>query len=348
MTPDSASVALPTLEDVARVAGVSRATVSRVIRAERRVAPALREVVDRAIEQTGYVPNRAARSLVTGRTGSVVVAVSGSSREQAPSADHDVLADPFFSRVVWACVRALRGQDVHPILMLVESDVDRARMVAQLRQGSADGALLVSTLADDPLPELLTEAGVAAVSFARPSVPSSSGFVDIDHAAGARLAADHLVSRGRRRVAAISGPLDVPAARDRLDGFIARMSQHGVDDVPTVSGNFTLESGEAALAKLVDEHPGIDGIFASNDLMAIGAMHELRDRGRRVPDDVAVVGFDDNSIASLSRPTLTTVRQPMEQMAARMADMLLERLRHPEADVAPVILEPTLVVRAST
>jgi DNA-binding LacI/PurR family transcriptional regulator len=339
---------VPTLEDVAKVAGVSRATVSRVIHNQRRVAPELKEVVERAIAATGYVPNRAARSLVTGRTGSVLVAVTGT----APDAhgglhDADVFADPFFSRVVGGFVRSLRTRDVHPTLMLVESDADRARLIASLRQGMADGVLLVSTLAGDPLPRMLVDATVPAVAFARPAEALPISFVDVANQDGARLAADHLAARGCRETGVISGPLAVPAALDRLSGFRTAMARHGNAYVPAVEGNFTVSSGRAAMVQLLDATPEVDGVFASNDLMALGAIDELQHRGRRVPDDVAVVGFDDHTLAALSRPPLTTVRQPIEEMAGRMAQMLLDEIDAPERQVSSAIFEPILVVRAS-
>lgn len=347
------SPALPTLEDVARVAGVSRATVSRVIRAERRVAPELKETVERAIQATGYVPNRAARSLVTGRTGAVLVAVTGAAlstdgaETSSPAPGPDVYVDPFFGRVMWGLVRALRDQDVQAILTLVESDADRRRVLGQLRQGAADGALLISTLARDPLPGLLAEAGIATVTFARPEPAVPVSFVDTDHRAGGGLAAERLLATGRRRFGVVAGPPDVPAAVDRLAGFRDVLARRGTAFVPSAVGDFTVESGEVAAAQLLDTDPALDGIFAANDLMAIGVLHELRRRDRRAGADVGLVGFDDSWPASQARPTLTTVRQPIEEMTARMATMLLERIANPTLGITSTVLDPRLVVRGS-
>ncbi len=148
----------PTLEDVARVAGVSRATVSRVVNGQRRVAADIQAVVREAIATTGYVPNLAARSLVTRRTGAVIVVVSGVEEQGAVSTID--FADPFFGRVVGGMLRALRPHDVDPVLMLAETDFDRSRVISSLRNGNADGALVVSTRGDDPMPALLVEAGL--------------------------------------------------------------------------------------------------------------------------------------------------------------------------------------------
>ncbi|MGR6920468.1 LacI family DNA-binding transcriptional regulator [[Actinomadura] parvosata] len=337
----------PTLEDVAKAAGVSRATVSRVVNGIRNVDSAIQDAVRQAIAATGYVPNRAARSLVTRRTGSVALVVSGADDESA-SFPVEVFTDPFFGRVVGGIVGFLRPRGIHPLLMFAETAEARAQVLTALRQGEADGALLVSTHAADPLPRLLAEAGLPAVLFARPAEPVPISYVDVDHRAGAKLAADHLVARGRKRIVTISGPLDVPAARARLAGFRDAMAAHGHPFVPSAEGGFTSGSGEQAMERLLAEHPGLDGVFVANDLMAQGALPVLRRHGLAVPDDVAVVGFDDSSAATACRPPLTTVRHPVEDMAAEMARLLLEHVEQPEHRPTSIIFEPTLVVRASS
>ncbi|GAA3892074.1 LacI family DNA-binding transcriptional regulator [Streptomyces sedi] len=354
---DRAAKGSPTLEDVAREAGVSRATVSRVINGIRNVDPSIQDVVRRAIATTGYVPNRAARSLVTRRADTVALVVSGAGADEGGEAgDEDgpgtpfrgqLLADPFFGRISAGVVDFLRRRAMHPVLMLADSTDARKQVVSYLRQGHADGALLVSIHADDPLPETLVAAGVPCVLFARPPRPVPVSYVDLAHRDGGRLAADHLVARGRQHIASITGPLDVLASQDRLAGFRDALARHGHPYVPCEEGNFTLESGERAMSALLERHPEVDGLFVANDLMAQGALHVLRERGRAVPDDVAVVGFDDSSAALSCRPALTTVRQPVEEMAAEMTRLLLERVDQPGARPTSVIFEPALVARQS-
>lgn len=322
----------PTLEDVARVAGVSRATVSRVVNGTRNVDQRIQEVVRRAIEKTGYAPNRAARSLVTRRTGVVALVVSG--------AGGHVFGDPFFGRVVGGVVDFLRGRRMHPLLMLADTDAARDDVFTHLSQGAVDGALLVSTHADERLTAMLAVAGLPAVVFARTAQPLS--FVDVDNRAGAALAARHLLARGCGRLATISGPLDVPASQDRLAGF-----REVAGPVPNVAGNFTAASGEEAMTALLDLDPALDGVFVANDLMASGALAVVAASGRSVPAQVAVVGFDDSSAAVASRPRLTTVRQPVEDMGAAMAELLLARIDDPALPSATRIFEPELVVRDS-
>jgi DNA-binding LacI/PurR family transcriptional regulator len=338
----------PTLEDVARVAGVSRATVSRVINGSRNVGGELQEVVRSAIAEIGYAPNRAARALVTKRAGTIALVVSGAGEQYSDDTfTSKVLADPFFGRVAAGVVGFLRRHGVHPVLLVADTERTRADVLAFLKQGSADGALLVSTYGEDPLPARLHEARLPAVLFARPTMPVPVSYVDLDHHAGAVLAADHLVARGCRRVATVTGPLDVPAARMRLQGFRDAMARHGFPNVPAAEGGFTPVSGEAATERLLAEHPGTDGVFAANDLMAQGVLLVLQRHGRRVPQDVAVVGFDDGKAALDTRPRLTTVRQPIEDMAVEMARLLLAHVDEPAMSPASVIFAPELVVRES-
>ncbi|MEU7427494.1 LacI family DNA-binding transcriptional regulator [Streptomyces sp. NPDC040750] len=340
----------PTLEDVAREAGVSRATVSRVVNGVRNVDPAIQESVRRAIERTGYAPNRAARSLVTRRAETVALVVSGagdtSDGAQAAFAAR-VFADPFFGRVVAGIVGFLRPRSVHPVLMFAESPESRQEVLTYLRQGRADGALVVSSHADDPLPALLAEARLPTVLFARPSRPVPLSYVDLDHRRGGRLAAEHLLARGCRRPATITGPLAVAASQDRLAGFRDTLARHGHPHVPVAEGGFTLDSGVAAMTDLLAERPLLDAVFAANDLMAQGACQVLREHGRRIPEDVAVVGFDDSSAALACRPPLTTVRQPVEDMAAEMARLLDAHIHGARTEPTASMFGPELVVRES-
>ncbi|MFJ5829321.1 LacI family DNA-binding transcriptional regulator [Streptomyces sp. NPDC093089] len=340
----------PTLEDVAREAGVSRATVSRVVNGVRNVDPAIQDVVRQAIERTGYTPNSAARSLVTGRVAqaapraeTVALVISGAGDEFAAR----VFADPFFGRVVSGAVTYLRGRAAHPVLMFAESGAARRQVVDHLRRGSADGALVVSIQADDPLPLMLSAAGIPLVLFARPPEGSEAAYVDVDHHEGGRLAAAHLLARGCRNPATIRAPRDLPAGEARLAGFRAALESAGRAAPPVAEGGFTVESGAAAMRRLLAEHPRVDGVFAANDLMAQGACEVLRERGLSVPGDVAVVGFDDSSVAVTCRPPLTTVRQPVERMAAAMAELLVGRLQGAAAGPAHLVFAPELVVRES-
>ena len=338
---------VPTLEHVAAVAGVSRATVSRVVNGIRNVAPERREAVERAIEATGYVPNLAARSLVTKRTGAVALVLSEPDKH-VDEVSSGIVGDPFFGRVVSGMLSALRPRGMHPVLMVVDNDEDRDGLVARLRRDNVDGVLLISLHPNDPLPPRLTGAGVSTALFARPTSPAPISYVDVAHRDGARLAAEHLVERGRQRVGTVSGPLHSPAGIDRLAGFREAMARYGHPFVPSAEGNFTQAGGEQAMERLLAEEPALDGVFVANDLMAAGALSVLRDYGRRVPEDVAVIGFDDSPSALSCRPQLTTVRQPVEDMGAEMVRLVLARIADPGLAPTSVIFDPTLIVRQST
>jgi len=338
---------LPTLEDVARIAGVSRATASRVINGIRNVDPHLHEVVWDAVGRTGYVPNRLARSLVTRRTGTVALVVSDSESHDDDPFMGRFFADPYFGRIVGGLMSVLRQKGVQLALQIVGTEDGRKRLVGDLRNGQADGAIVLSLPALDPLPRMLTEGGVPAVLIGRPSEPVPIDYVDLANDTGAALAAEHLLTRGCQRIGMISGPADVPASSDRIAGFRRSMARRGHGWVPTETGNFTRDSGETAMRALLATTPDLDGVFVANDLMALGALAALREAARHVPADVAVVGFDDSSAAVAASPTLTTIRHPLEDMAAEAARLLLARVEEPALRVSSVIYEPSLVCRDS-
>ncbi|MEZ3178636.1 LacI family transcriptional regulator [Streptomyces pimonensis] len=342
------TVPRPTLEAVAARAGVSRATVSRVVNGSDGVRERLAERVRRAVEELGYVPNQAARSLVTKRHDAIAVIVA--------EPETRVFADPFFARQLRGISKELTAHDNQLVLLLTEDRDDHARVGRYLAGGHVDGALVFSLHIDDPLPGLIQRAGLPTVYGGRPDWNGGRrgvAYVDSDNRGGARDAVRHLLGLGRGRVAHITGALDQTAALDRLDGF--RDVMVDADPRLVAEGDFTPAGGERAMRRLLDSCPGLDAVFAGNDLMAAGALRVLREHGRRVPDDVAVVGFDDMlPIAEQTEPPLTTVRQDIEEMGRLMARLLLRDLdgttaSDENADGAPsaVIFPTTLVRRAS-
>lgn len=328
----------PTLEAVAARAGVSRATVSRVVNGSDTVKPEIRAAVLRAIEELGYVPNSAARSLVTQRTDSIGLVVS-----EPPSRVFS--DDPFFSIVVRAVSQELESADKQVVLMLASSPAGQARVERYVAGGHVDGVILLSLHGSDPLPAALSRTGVPVVSHGRPISTVRPPYCDCDNVGGARAAVQHLVDRGRRRIATIAGPPDMTAGLDRLAGYREVVSKADRRSLVAM-GDFTRESGAAAMRQLLEDDPDLDAVFAASDLMAIGAMHTLRKAGRRVPDDVAVVGFDDIEAAQYTDPPLTTVRQPIAEVAQAIVRMLLSL--EPERQSEPVILPTELIVRDSS
>ncbi|MFF4833487.1 LacI family DNA-binding transcriptional regulator [Streptomyces sp. NPDC001315] len=341
------SAARPTLEAVAARAGVSRATVSRVVNGGDGVREPLVERVRRAVEELGYVPNQAARSLVTKRHEAIAVVIA--------EPETRVFADPFFALQLRGISKELTAHDSQLVLLLTEGRDDHARVGRYLAGGHVDGALVFSLHLDDPLPGLIQGAGVPTVFGGRPGWTDGTPgpvYVDSDNRGGAREAVRHLVGLGRTRIAHITGPLDQTSAADRLDGF--RDVMVDADPRLVVESDFTPAGGERAMGELLDRCPDLDAVFAANDLTASGALRVLRERGRRVPEDIAVIGFDDMlPVAEQTDPPLTTIRQDIEEMGRLMARLLLRRLdrgtTHQAETGAPaaVVLPTTLVRRAS-
>ncbi|MBM9510151.1 LacI family DNA-binding transcriptional regulator [Actinacidiphila acididurans] len=348
--PGPRPVSRPTLEAVAARAGVSRATASRVVNGGAGVRGPLAERVRKAVEELGYVPNQAARTLVTRRNEAIAVVVA------EPEARF--FADPFFARQVRGISRELTAHDNQLVLLLTGGESDHERVGRYLAGGHVDGALIFSLHADDPLTGLAGQAGVPVVVGGRPTWQDHDQgrrtlYVDCDNRGGARDAVRHLLGLGRRRIAHIAGPLDQPASVDRLNGFRDVLPEGGGTLI--AEGDFTAEGGARAMAALLERSPDLDAVFIASDLMASGALHMLRTAGRRIPQDVAVVGFDDMiSVAEWTDPPLTTVHQDIEEMGRLMARLLLRTLEPPAPAGAPAvpalasIVTPTrLVVRAS-
>ncbi|MCK8676574.1 LacI family DNA-binding transcriptional regulator [Streptomyces lichenis] len=331
----------PTLEEVAARAGVGRGTVSRVVNGSPRVSDRAREAVGRAIAELGYVPDRAARALAGARTGAVALVV--------PETESRLFAEPYFLDIIRGVSAELGDADMQLLLTLIRSGRERQRFEQYLAAQRVDGVLLVSVHRDDPLPELVARLGLPAVLNGRRSAEERVPYVDCDNTGAGRSAVAHLAGRGRRRIAAITGPLDMYAARCRLDGYRDGLAAAGLpaDERLVAEADFTEEGGRRAMRELLGRRPGLDGVFAASDLLAAGARAVLREAGRRVPEDVALVGVDDSAVARLMDPALTSVRQPIEEMGRRMARILLRQIAGGGADSRHVVLPTELVVRDS-
>jgi LacI family transcriptional regulator len=322
------------------MAGVSRSTVSRVVNGQESVSPDVRARVAEVIDRTGFRPHAAARSLASSRTGVLGVVV--------PSGVHNLFDDPYFGRLLVGMSRAANGAGATLSLFLFESAEEEERLYPRVvAAGLVDGVVLTASRMNDPLLARLADGELPLVVVGRPDL-SGVSHVDADNVGGARMAAAHLCSLGHQRVGYVGGPLSTTAGRDRLDGFLAGMASCGVDVAAglCVESDFTERGGFDAMQRLLPARP--EAVFAASDTMAIGALRALRAADLRIPDDVALVGFDGLPSSELSDPPVTTVRQPIHDTGARAVELLLELVNgtvdEPRSDVLPV----ELVIRESS
>ncbi|GLW58695.1 LacI family DNA-binding transcriptional regulator [Kitasatospora phosalacinea] len=335
------ATARPTLEEVAALAGVGRGTVSRVINGSPRVSAKAREAVQTAIAELGYVPNRAARTLVTSRTDSIALVV--------PEAETRLFSEPYFSDIISGVSAELAETDMQLLLILVRNQRERDRLSAYLTAQRVDGVLVVSVHRDDPLPGLLESLEIPSVLAGRRGDLEPLSYVHADNAGGARMAVRHLLRRGCTRVATLTGPLDMEVAQARLGGYRRALEEagHAYDEDLVGLADFTEEGGRVAMRELLARKPELDGVFCASDVMAAGAMQVLRAAGRRIPDDVAVIGFDDSIVARHTDPPMTSVRQPIEEMGRTMARLLLDEIHERGRARRQVVLATELIVRDS-
>ncbi|MDF1604878.1 LacI family DNA-binding transcriptional regulator [Nocardioides sp. YIM 152315] len=330
----------PTLEEVAARAGVGRGTASRVINGGEKVSERARLAVQQAIDELGYVPNAAARALVTRRTDAIALVIAES--------EERVFGEPFFAGVIRGIGSALAEADRQLILVLAQASRRRGALDEYLTRQHVDGVLLLSLHDDDELPARIRAHGVPLVVGGRAGAEVDHDFVDVDNVQGARLAVEHLLGLGRRHVATIAGPSDMVAGHSRYEGYADAIAAAGVpvEERLVARGDFGQASGEEAMRALL-AGGAVDAVFCANDLMAAGALRALGEAGLKVPEDVAVVGFEDAPIAQSTTPPLTTVHQSPEQMGREMVAVVLAATREPGTPQPGRMLPTHLVVRGS-
>lgn len=276
----------------------------------RRVAPEIQETVQNAIRELNYVPNPAARSLATQRTDCFAFVIT--------EAESRFFSDEFFPRLLKGLGDELERAGKQLILMLAHDPSGYAAIEKYAVGGHLDGVILASMHGDDPLPARLVRAGVPVVLSGRPLGDFDVPYVDVDHRSSVREAVVYLIESGRKSIATIAGPQDMVGGIERFDGYREALAAAGMPIVAAY-GEFTRESGSRAMRELLADAPGIDAVFAASDLMAEGAMGVIREAGLRIPEDIAVLGYDDIELAQHSDPPLTTVHQPVAEMGAELA-----------------------------
>ena len=326
-----------TIEEVAAAAGVSRSTVSRVVNGSSSVSPEAVEAVNHAIETLSYVPNRAARSLASRHTHAIALIV--------PEDTTRFFGDPFFAAIV-SGINACLGRSDYVLNLFIANDDPGDKTTSYVRSGAVDGAIIVSHHTSDSYSDRIAST-VPVVYGGRPVRERERDYyVDVDNVTGGRDATNYLIGQGHRRIATITGPLTMPSGVDRLQGYRNAMAAANLPEGAIEDGDFTADGGAAAMRRILAQGDPPEAIMIASDLMARGAMNALAAAGLTVPDDIALIGFDDSPVATSLSPQLSTMRQPSFLQGERMAEVLLDLLagRQPEH---VTILETELIVRES-
>lgn len=328
-----------TLEDVAKMVGVSRSTVSRVINNEPNVNDETRQKVEKVIKELNFQPNLAARGLAAGKSHILGFVI--------PVGVNAIFSDPFFPLLMQNVTSACNQKGYSIMLWLAEPEFERRTIHQVLYNGLVDGVIVSSMKLTDPIIESLSEHKFPFVTIGRNPIEGSSCYVDADNYNGAREAVMHLIRQGRKRIASITGPMDTIVGIDRFKGYQDSLKQYGISMHPEliVEGDFSDGSGYYQTQRLLEFNP--DAIFAASDVMAIASIRAIQDSGHKVPDDIAVVGYDDIPLATRTTPTLTTIRQPFHRMGTVAVEILLDMIGHPSSQPHRIVLPTELVIRSS-
>jgi len=330
-----------TLEEIGKLAGVSRSTVSRVINAQPDVKGHIRERVVKVIRETGYMPNLAARSLALKRSGILGLVI--------PRSVAILFGDPYFSRLTQGIAQACYSQGYMLSLFLFYSKEDEQMALPHITHGSyLDGVIVQATTDSDPVIPHLYKSSMPFLVIGRLNyMDVDISYIDVDNVSGAYTATTHLINLGYQRIAHVAGVLDNRPALDRKAGYEQALREHNlpINQNLIVEGYFTEEGGYSSIESLLPNKP--DAIFVASDMMAFGAVRAIKDSGLIVPDDIAVVGFDDLPPSRRSNPMLTTVRQPILRFGARAVDVLIEIITNGNQPPHQTLFDTELIIRDS-
>ncbi len=329
-----------TLEDIAKQAGVSRSTVSRVVNDHPNVREEVRQRVWEVIKRTGYHPNPAARTLASQRSWMIGLVL--------PRSVSSFFTDPYFPRLTQGIAQACNQYDYTLSLFLVGTHEDEEKIFPRIsRQGLLDGILVQSGQTGDQLIDRLVNSNIPLVIVGRPFHPDGISYIDVDNVEAAYRATSHLIRLGYRRIGTITGHANSTVSIDRMAGYLKALAEHNrrVDKSLIAEGAFTEASGYYAMQQLLPAQP--DAIFAASDSMAVGAMRAAREAGLSIPDDIAFVGFDDLPIATQAECPLTTVRQPIVEFGAKAVETLIDLIENGIQPARRVIMETELIIRES-
>ena len=329
--------------DIARLSSVSRSTVSRVINNHPNVKESTRQRVLEIIKQYEFKPNLAARALVSNRTRVIGILI--------PYSVSDIFTDPFFPILIQGITTAANRQNYSVTLWLSSSEVEKDEFYDQVLGNSlTDGIIITSAVVDYPLLEKLEDQGKPCVFIGRPIVEQEHvNFVDIETVQGAEMLVQHLIDRGRQRIGFIPGLQLLPATHDRQTGYLQTLEKAGIPFDPALiapPGDFREQGGYESMQVLLEQK--VDAVFAASDVMAMGAIRAIQAANLRVPEDIAVGGFDNIPLAAIHNPPLTTINQPISQLGAAGTTGLIQLLEHTAEAPIHEVLPVELVVREST
>jgi LacI family transcriptional regulator len=330
-----------TLDEIAKLAGVSRATVSRVVNDYPHIKPEVRERVQAIITKTGFQPNLIARSLASDRSGIIGLVI--------PNTPRMVFTDPFFPTLIQGITQAINKRRLTLSLFLFHSKDEETRTIRSiLNTGLLDGLIITADRKEDSFVPRFIEQGVPFVLIGRPETNMTITYVDTDNVAGGYLATEHLIKLGRKRIALI-GANENTAGDDRVLGYRNALHDYGytLDTELIAYGDFSPQSGYEAMKSILANQQSPDAVFVASDTMALGALRAIREAGLRVPEDMSVIGFDDLPPAVQSDPPLSTVRHPIEQLGVTAVELLSKMLNEEDVPSTHTILPATLVIRAS-
>jgi len=329
-----------TIEEIARIAGVSRSTVSRVLNNHPSVRPTVRDNVLSVIREQNYTPHAAARSLARRHSNMLGLLIP---RSAAIS-----LSDPFISSMIQQISEAGSGMGYFVMPAMMTVDMEQGFYTHILRGRIFDGIVMFSSDVDDPILPLLIKDRTPLVLIGSHPYFQNIVSVDIGNRECGRMAVNHLLGLGHRRIATINGQLQMDAALKRRDGYKQALLEAGIaiDPQLMLDGYYTEAGGYAAMQRLLDLSQRPTAVFAASDTMAVGALRAIVDRGFVVPEDIAIVGFDDTQVARYANPPLTTIHQPIDEMGATALKLLIDQIKG-QTPVASVRLPAHLVVRSS-
>ncbi len=329
-----------TLEDIAEKYGVSRSTVSRVINSQPNVSEGVRTRVWKVINETGFQPNVAARSLASQRSYMIGLVL--------PHSVSYLFTDPYIPHLIQGIAKRCNQYDYTLGLFHASTKEDEKRMYPRVsRGGLLDGVILQAGHHGDPLMDRLIDSDIPLVFIGRPFQSENVNYVDIDNAEGAYNAVSHMIRLGYTRIATIAGTGLSTVGIDRKNGYIKALEDRdlSLDEDLIVESDFTEEGGYRAMKELLPKKP--EAVFAASDIMAVGAVRAAREADLAIPDEIAIVGFDDLPIAKMTNPALTTIRQPITRLGSTAVEMLIDMVNNGSKQHNRIILSTKLIVRDS-